>query len=386
MTLVLIGGCLEPGADGVGDYCRRLAAACVRLGVPTCLLALNDHCIQTTLRTDQVCEGIALPALRLPATLPWAERCRITREQLQLWGCTAISLQFVPYAFEPRGLPLNLIAVMRSILRDYPDLRVHLMLHEIWIGIATASNLRSRAIGRLQRHLLLRLWRTMRPCQVHTTNTTYACCLSQVGITADRLPLFNGLAGDGSPALPARVPAEQGHWYSACIFGRIPPPWNPDPALAALVEESQRQHRRPRLLLVGRHWVPDQWFTQLQERWPQLVIDRHGTEPSPQKLCELIASCQLGLATVPWGLVEKSSAVAAFLSLGVPVLASREDWQLRPRWRGNRNPDLPDHSNLLRLSAWRDRTSCRLLPLYTPMTPERVAESMLPLLMPAVPL
>ena len=133
MTLVLIGGCLEPGADGVGDYSRRLAAACVRLGVPTCLLALNDHCIQTTLRADQVCEGIALPALRLPATLPWAERCRITREQLQLWGCTAISLQFVPYAFEPRGLPLNLIAVMRSILRDDPDLRVHLMLQEaLW--------------------------------------------------------------------------------------------------------------------------------------------------------------------------------------------------------------------------------------------------------------
>jgi hypothetical protein len=385
MTLVLIGGCLEPGADGVGDYSRRLAVACVRFGVPTCLLALNDQHITTPQRADQVCEGIALPALRLPATLPWAQRSRLSLEQLKLWGCTAISLQFVPYAFAPRGLPIALIGVMRSIVQEYPDLRVHLMLHEIWIGIATASNLRSRAIGRLQRHLLLRLWRTMRPCQVHTTNTTYACCLSQVGISADRLPLFNNLAGDGSPALPTPA-AEQSDVYSVCIFGRIPPLWNPDSALAALLEESARHKRKTRLLFVGRHWVPDQWFTELQERWPQLVIDRHGTESSPQRLCELIASCQLGLATVPWGLIEKSGAVAAFLSLGVPVLANREDWQLLPRWRGNQNPDLPDHSNLLRLSAWRDRARCQSLPLYTPITPERVAETILPLLMPQMTL
>lgn len=375
MTLVLINGCLEPGADGVGDYDRRLAAACTRLGVTTALLALNDPHVSEPLLSEQSSDGIAVPTLRLPSTLPWRHRGALARAQLQAWHCRALSLQFVPYAFDPRGLPLALLALLRELV-DQPGLRVHLMLHEIWIGIASTSDLRSRAIGHLQRRLIQAIAHSIRPSLVTTTNGTYVACLRGAGLEATRLPLFSGLDSLATAATP--TPAGAGATYSACLFGRIPPPWDPDPALEAVVEEAARQGLPPRLLLIGRHWVPEAWFTRLRQRWPQIAIEEHGIEEDPGRLSQLVSACQLGLAPVPWGLVEKSSAVAAFLTLGLPVLASREDWQLRRRWRGDGDEQLPDHSNLLRLSAWRDRGRRDRLPLYVPMTPRRVAEAMLP--------
>lgn len=370
MTLVLLCGSLEPGADGVGDYSRRLAAAFTRLGVTTHLLALNDAHVSTPQLEEQSADGCTLIALRLPASLSWKRRAFSLLAQLQQWQCKAVSLQFVPYAYHQRGLPLGLLTLLRQ-LRTLPELRVHLMFHEIWIGISSTSDRRSRLIGHLQRRLIQAIQATIRPDAVHVTNSTYACCLRRAGIEAVRLPLFSTLELDA--AQPQPVPEA----FTACIFGRIPPPWDPDPAVEFLVAEAARHRQTPRLLLLGRPWIDDHWFERLQQRWPQITIVRHGIEPDPHKLCALIRSCQLGLATVPWGLIEKSSAIAVFLSLDLPVLVSRNDWSLSRRWRGNENPDLPDYSNLFRLSTWQQGIDPAVLPRYEPSTPERVASTML---------
>lgn len=321
MTLVLINGCLEPGADGVGDYCRRLAAACIDLGVPTHLLALHDPHVAEPQLGPQGSDGVMVPSLRLPASLPWRQRGELAQDQMRRWQCRSLSLQFVPYAFERRGLPLALLPLLRQLSR-LPELRVHLMMHEIWIGIASSSDLRSRAIGHLQRRLIQALCNAIQPSQVHTTNGTYARCLREVGIPADRLPLFSGLPAVALPSGSSPQPPDGVH--SACLFGRIPPLWDPDPALQALVEEADRRACEPRLLLIGRHWIDESWIEQLRRRWPQIRIDQHGIEENPERLSQLIGACQLGLATVPWGLIEKSSAVAAFLTLGLPVVACKE--------------------------------------------------------------
>jgi hypothetical protein len=379
MTLVLINGCLEPGADGVGDYSRRLAAAFITLGLPTSLLALNDPHVASPLLGQQTSDGCTIPILRLPASHSWSSRRLSALAQLQAWKCSSLSLQFVPYAFDPRGIPLQLLDFLRH-LGLQPGWRTHVMFHEIWIGVARSSDLRSRAIGHLQRRLIKAIWQSLRPKQTHTTNGSYACCLGRIGIDAARLPLFSGLEPvvTDSPLKDF----ESSPNYSACLFGRIPPRWDPDPAMAALVDEAVQQGRQARLLLIGRHWMPSSWIEQLRERWPQILIEQHGVEPDPHQLSDLIMGCQLGLAPVPWGLVEKSSAVAAFLTLGLPVVASNEAWQLRDRWRGNHDPDLPNFSNLSRLSAWRQRRNFAVLPHYQPMTPQRVAEAMWPALAP----
>jgi hypothetical protein len=380
MSLVLLCGSLEPGADGVGDYSRQLAVAFTRLGVETQLLALHDPHVSSPQLARQSCAGASLATYRLPSALPWPQRARLVEEQLQAWRCSAISLQFVPYAYSRQGLPLGLLALLRRLTRHL-DLQVHLMVHEIWIGIRMGSDPRSRLIGHLQRRLLQAIHATTRPVLVHVTNATYACCLRRAGIQASRLNLFTNLDPSDdptpSPTEPGQPPSDQPHTYSACIFGRIPPQWDPDPALQVLVAEAARHQLAPRLLLLGRHWASSAWFAALRQRWPQVQIVEHGVEASPARLCRQIRGCNLGLATVPWALVEKSSAVATFVSLGVPVLVSRDDWRLRRRWRGNDNPDLPDHNNLFRLSAWRAGRHAQPLPTYIANTPAQVASAMM---------
>jgi hypothetical protein len=377
MTLALLCGSLEAGADGVGDYSRRLAAACTELGVTTSVVALHDRHVSSPRLEQQSADGCCINTLRLPVSLSWRHRSRLLAEQLRQWECSAISLQFVPYAFDRRGLPLGLLTLLGH-LEIVPDLRVHLMFHEIWIGISSSSDRRSRLIGHLQRRLVQAIHTTLCPAAVHVTNSTYACCLRRAGMEAVRLPLFSTL--ELPPTPPPVGPAST---FSACVFGRIPPPWDPDPALEVVVAEAARRQQAPRLLLVGRPWIDDPWFERLQQRWPQLQIVRHGIEPDSHKLCELIRSCQLGLATVPWGLIEKSSAVSVFLSLDLPVLVSRNGWSLSRRWRGQDDPDLPDHSNLYRLSSLQQGLDPARLPRYQPSTPHHVASVIRAALWPA---
>lgn len=282
MSLVILCGSLEPGADGVGDYSRLLAAACCRLGVPTHLLALNDPSVSTPQSISQHSGDLQLNALRLPAGLPWDRRLALAEHQLSVWCCEALSLQFVPYAFEARGLPTALPAVIEALMHPKSSGQsrraLHLMFHEVWIGLARSSTLRSRLIGRWQRRVIERLHKRCHPCLVHTSNDAYSLCLSRIGISAKRLPLFSNLPG------PARSEPPRSDHYTACLFGRIPPEWNAEPVIARLVAEANRQNRRPCLRLLGRSHRSDDWLAVVRSRWPGILLHQQGPVACEQRL------------------------------------------------------------------------------------------------------
>lgn len=373
MSLVIICGSLEPGADGVGDYSRLLAASCCNLGVPTHLLALNDPSVNAPESQHQQSGGLQLNVLRLPAGLSWDRRLTLADQQLQSWDCEAISLQFVPYAFEAGGLPTPLPAVIEALMHPMASGQarrpLHLMFHELWIGLTRTSSLRSRLIGRWQRRLIQRLYQGCSPCLVHTSNDAYRLCLSRIGIPAIRLPLFSNI-----PVVPAAPELRRPDRYTACVFGRIPPEWDPEPVVEALVSEAKRRHCRPFLRSLGRSHRSDDWLGAVRRRWPILNVDQQGPVACEDRLAQLIQSSDLGLATTPWPLVEKSGAVAAFLAMELPVVVSRNDWQLRRRWGNGRTPALTPHSNLFPLSYLGRSLN---FPQYEPTTPQQVAARVL---------
>lgn len=375
MSLVILCGCLEPGADGVGDYSRRLAAAFLRLGKSACLLALHDPRIDHPQQQLQKADGLEIPVLRLPISLSWSRRLALAQEQLQLWQARQLSLQYVPYSFASRGLPGHLpglIQALRSPAPGQPPLSLQLMLHELWLGLAAGSNVRSRALGQLQRLLIQRLYNLCQPRAVHTTAGTYQQSLQSIGIPAERLPLFSNLPG---VAAPQPMPEDL---FTGCVFGRVPPQWEPEPVLQALIDKATQQQRRARLLFIGHAHRPRRWFTELQRRWPQLSIENAGPDPSAARVAGSIAACQVGLATTPWALIEKSGSAAAFLSLGLPVVVSRDDWRLRQRYsRAGSDGRLPEYPNLLRLSSWLTPSVPRLPYPYRPATPDEVAGTLL---------
>ncbi len=75
-------------------------------------------------------------------------RLRELKEHLIRFKPDVISLQYVPYAFDPRGLPFGLASRLRGVGNS--GVRWHVMFHEICVGLGIGPSVKHRLIGALQ--------------------------------------------------------------------------------------------------------------------------------------------------------------------------------------------------------------------------------------------
>jgi hypothetical protein len=66
MKILFICGSLEPGRDGVGDYCRRLAGEFLRTGIDTQILSLCDQHATSFTNENQTVEETEVVVHRIP--------------------------------------------------------------------------------------------------------------------------------------------------------------------------------------------------------------------------------------------------------------------------------------------------------------------------------
>src|SRR5690606_24463810 len=108
MKIIFICGCLEPGKDGVGDYTRRLAGELIRQDIPVGIISYNDMFVEDEILEHQVSENTPIPCLRIPKA--WSRRKR--SDHAKIWvkhnNPEWLSLQFVIYSFNDKGLPFGL--------------------------------------------------------------------------------------------------------------------------------------------------------------------------------------------------------------------------------------------------------------------------------------
>jgi len=138
-----------PGRDGVGDYTRRLAHACADQGHECRLLALNDR--QAVHSSTEMFAGQGMMTT-WPATQPWSVRSGSICAALEQFAPDWISWQMVSYGYHAKGILGPEIIDLAQKLRGW---RSHVMLHEIWIGVARGDSWWSRYIGWRQRRALL---------------------------------------------------------------------------------------------------------------------------------------------------------------------------------------------------------------------------------------
>lgn len=194
---LLFCGSYEPGADGVGDYTRRLAEQLVRGGNEVGVCALCDRHTAEPIRSSRAPgEGDGVAFLRLPARCSWLKRKNILAEWLGDWQPEVASLQYVPYAYDSRGLPVGLGRWLAAVVTS--TCFWHIMLHEIWVGMARISSVKHKLIGIAQKNLICGLVATLRPVTLHVSNALYQSLLREIGIDAGRLPLFPNMAVDNS--------------------------------------------------------------------------------------------------------------------------------------------------------------------------------------------
>jgi hypothetical protein len=334
MRIAFVTSCLEPGKDGVGDYTRDLAAACRTEGCDSQLIALNDRYVGAPLECAQTTRGTAIETLRLPASAPWHDRVPAAARFLQQRPADWISLQFVCYGFHPKGITIGLGRHLAPLIGDR---RLHVMLHELWIGARRGAGLRERVVGSIQRQAVCSLIARLKPAAVHTSNAGYAQLLAKAGIHARLLPLCGSIpiVPDVDAAwlerelrkLGATQPAHapDGESWRFGFFGVLPEPWAPEPLFTYIAEAAERAGRAVAVLSIGRIGSGEGLWRDMQARYGHRFLFARLGERSPAEVSMFLQSIDCGIATSPWQLIGKSASTAAMLDHGLPVIVPRDD-------------------------------------------------------------
>jgi hypothetical protein len=317
LRIVFICGTFELAKSGVADYIHCLARALTRQGFQCACIALHDPYVPARPPEAPLSwQPNEVPVRRLSSRIPWPDRSALLKAELQALNPDWISFHYVPYAYQPKGLALGLLSCLAPVRRAATW---QIMAHELWVG--PHPGLRNRLLSTLQQCIAWLLFAIVRPRVVHVTNHWYQSMLSGCGISSRILPLFSAIPF--SPGVSAaHHPAPQ---WSFVLFGAINRDWSPEPLLQQI--ESARVHHgieACRFVSVGNlgEYGARLWDSLTSSFYPAFKFSRLG-QLSAERVSEQLQQADFGIAVMPSHLVDKSSAVAAMVSHGLPVIISR---------------------------------------------------------------
>jgi glycosyltransferase involved in cell wall biosynthesis len=333
LKILFITASLESGKDGVGDYTQRLAGALRQKGVHVLCISLADRYVSPISEFDAAIplscsEGFDI--LRLATSIPWRKRFEILQGMIDRFKPHWISLQYVPYGFNSRGLPFHLPKRLASLR---VDCRWHIMFHELWIGEESGYTPFQKFIGLLQKKIVRKL-STATDALLQTSNLQYMTRLRKECGHASLLPLFsnipftNSLFSRGDVIEESKVELDQ-HYDSRgwifVLFGTIHPEWSPE-SLFQKIEKLRKREGRPPCLVV----VLGKTSTKMVHRVADACVSfgwgfLEKGELKPSMISSYLQCADFGLATTPYSLIGKSGSVAAMKEHGLPVIVSRID-------------------------------------------------------------
>ncbi|MGA2245467.1 MAG: hypothetical protein ABSH48_10740 [Verrucomicrobiota bacterium] len=160
-------------------------------------------------------------------------------------------------------------------------------------------------------------------------------------------------------------PQDRKALYMAGVFGAVHPEWDAEKAVDALLPLVRRCEKRLVLVFLGKNNLPSAAFEDLKFRLKHRAEVIVAGEMSSREISRLLQTLDLGLATTPRQLIQKSSAVAAMLEHGLQVLVIRDDWHL------DRSESAPETATS-RLLTPRQMASLDALPLLQSDSPAEI--------------
>ena len=325
MKIIYICGCLEPGKDGVGDYTRRLSAELIRQNINVGIIAYKDAYVHNIERIEQFEDKVSILCLRLPEKLPYKERVIIAKEWINLNNPEWLSLQFVPYSFNSKGLPFGLGSQLKSLGGNR---KWHIMFHELWLGLRNKDSLKYRAIGAIQKKIICSLKHYLRVKLVHTHTQFYYQELEKINYSPKYLPLFGNI-----PLFTGFIdPNIQEHKIVFVIFGAIHAGAPVQQFAKELsVNFNSKNGKSPLLYFIGRSGnEKSKWINEFLLH--NIEVEDFGELPTSE-ISKILQVASYGITTNPIFVAEKSGTVAAMLEHELPVIIVAED--VTPRKRMN---------------------------------------------------
>lgn len=320
MRLVFICGCLEHGADGVGDYTRILALQLSTLGHDIFCIAINDQFVdvQNCSANYEFCQSNnQVQVYRFSRKTGWIAKIKKIRKLLKKVQPDWVSLQYVPFSFSPKGIPLKFTALSCLLKGSW---KWHIMFHELWVN--SAGNMKRKILSESQILLVKAIAKFLRPSTIHTSLHHYVSLLSQIGLEASILPLHSNISVVDCNE-PKPIGTESWHFV---FFGSFDNQWHEEPLLS-LIEAARIGggikecifSKLGRSTAVGREIWERLSSLKTRRLYPSFRFSDCGELSEPELSSHFLhASFGISMAPIQW--INKSSSVAAMLEHGLPVI------------------------------------------------------------------
>lgn len=318
MKVVFICGSLDPGSDGVGDYTRRLSGALIKRGIAVELLALYDRGCRESKHEYQISEGSTISVTRYPRDMQDDERYMKASAFIQAAQPTWISIQFVIFTYNPKGLPFKLSSHLKKICADFP---VHIMFHELWVGMEEGASFKHRLVGFIQKRIIAGFISATNTKQLTTHTPLYKWQLANIGYTAQILPLIGNVPK--AAIAPKEMPAQK---ISVLFFGGIHHGAPIETFLTELKSEAGLRAKPLEIVFIGKCGSElKNWMRVCESLGIEAVDKGIMTEA---ELSRELSAATFGVSTTPYVLSSKSGTVAAMKEHGLKVLCVARNWNV----------------------------------------------------------
>src|SRR5450432_311845 len=323
MKIIFLCGSLEHARDGVGDYSERLASELIKQGHKVGLLALNDQYLKQELESTRNSDSyMPLSQLRLPSIWPMKKRFNTAKAWINDFNPDWISLQFVIFAFHPKGLPFGL---SRRLLNLGKEKRWHIMFHELWLGMDLKASKKNKLWGWLQMKIIRKVLADIKPLLIHTQSRLYQSQLTKLGFDSGYLPLFGNI-----PNLYVDISEKPSNQINSnkkirLIHFATVHTGAPINEFAREVARYSNEMVIPiSLIFIGLSGPEqDKWIDAFESQG--LFVESFG-ELSSSRISELLSGSTVGISSTPITLAEKSGSIAAMREHGLPVICISYPW------------------------------------------------------------
>ena len=329
MKIIFICGGLEYGRDGVGDYTRLLSAELKRNENDIKIIALNDKHINILVKVIQACNNQNIEVLRLPSVLQLDQRLTLARDYIDGFDPEYISLQYVPFSFQKKGIPIGLALKINRLTKDR---KWNIMFHETWVGITKLSPLKHKIFGFFQKLSVNLILRRIKFVKISTTNRLYQIILKNEDIDAQIIPLFSNIPfsdvdAEFKSSFYERLLINEAQKSSYCllgIFGSLYPEANLEDVIRLENDLAKNFNKKLIFISFGRlgNVVEFERLKKIFEPDVQFVL---MGELSESKISNLLQILDKGISCTPVEHIGKSGVYAAMRLHELKVLLPVSD-------------------------------------------------------------